>query len=173
MELTGTTCVLRPLVAPDAQSLARHANDREIWLNLRDGFPHPYSVDDARAHISRVAQQDPCTSLGIIVEGNAVGSVSLRIGHDIERLNAEIGYWLGREFWGRGIMSEAVRLATTYGFQRLGMRRVFAVPFTRNTASHRVLEKSGYVLEGTMRHSAWKDGELIDQYLYAAYEDRW
>jgi RimJ/RimL family protein N-acetyltransferase len=120
-----------------------------------------------------VAKQEPRRSFGIVVDGAAVGSISLVPGHDVERLNAEIGDWLGRELWGRGIVTEAVRAATGYAFAELGMRRVFAVPFTHNPASHRVLEKAGYAREGLMRHSAIKDGQLLDQHLYAAYDDRW
>ena len=165
--------MLRPPVESDAESLARHGDDRGIWLNLRDGFPHPYTVEAARAYIARVSRQSPVTSLMTVVDGNAAGGVSLRIGADIERFSAEIGYWLGREYWGRGIVSEAVSLATRHAFEVLGMKRVFALPFVRNAASHRVLAKAGYVLEGTMRHSAVKEGELMDQHLYAAYADRW
>lgn len=172
-EIPGSRCVLRPFVESDAGSLARHADDREIWLNLRDGFPHPYTTDDARAYIAHASRQSPVTSLATVVDGNAVGGVSLRIGSDIERFSAEIGYWLGREYWGRGIVSEVVRLATRHAFEVLGMKRVFAVPFVRNVASHRVLDRAGYVLEGTMRHSAVKEGALIDQHLYAACADQW
>ena len=93
------------------------------------------------------------------------------LGQDIERLSAEIGYWLGRPFWGRGIMTDAVRAATLYAFDDLELRRVFAVPFANNVASRRVLEKAGYVLEGTMKQSAIKNGMILDQYLYAAYAD--
>lgn len=171
--ITGSKCALRLPVESDAESLARHASDRRIWMNVRDGFPHPYTVDDARAYIARMSRQSLATSLVTVVDGNAVGGVSLRIGSDIERFSAEIGYWLGSEHWGRGIVTEVVRLATHHAFETLGMKRVFALPFVRNIASHRVLAKAGYVLEGTMRHSAVKEGELMDQHLYAAYADRW
>jgi ribosomal-protein-alanine N-acetyltransferase len=169
---TSDNC-LRPLHATDAQSLARHANDREIWLNLRDRFPHPYAKSDAEAFIARVAEEEPRTTFGIVVDGVAVGSVGLVPGRDIERMNAEIGYWIGREFWGRGIATDAVRAATDYAFRSLGMCRVFALPFVRNVPSHRVLEKAGYMREALMRRSAIKDGQVLDQYLYAAYDDRW
>ena len=171
--IIGSRCVLRPPVEPDAESLARHGNDREIWSNLRDGFPHPYTGADARAYIARVSRQAPVTSMVTVVDGSAVGGVSLRVGSDIERFSAEIGYWLGREYWGRGIVTEVVRLATRHAFETLGMNRVFALPFVRNVASHRVLARSDYVLEGTMRHSAVKEGEVLDQHLFAAYADRW
>ena len=171
MEIQCTACLLRPLVAADAEALALHANDRDVWLNLRDRFPHPYSLRDAEEYIATVMGRPLQTSFGIIVSGEAAGNVSLMLGQDIERRTAEIGYWLGRAFWSRGIVTEAVRAATLYAFDQLGMHRVFAVPFGRNPASTRVLEKVGYVREGILRRSAIKDGELIDQILYAAYDD--
>jgi len=173
LDIIGTTCRLRPLVPEDAESLARNGDDHEIWLNLRDRFPHPYTRADAETYIARVANQEPVTSLAIVVDGCAIGGISLRRGEDIERVNAELGYWIGRAYWGRGIITEAIRRATGHAFGALGLRRVFAVPFTRNVASIRALEKAGYAREGTMRRSAVKDGELLDQYLYAAYDDRW
>ena len=173
MELVCTTCRLRPLVPGDAASLARHADDREIWLNLRDRFPHPYTRRDAESYIAALPHDEPATRFGIVVDGSAVGGLTLVPGHDIERVSVEIGYWLGRALWGRGIVTEAVRAATGHAFAALDARRVFAVPFAHNAASHRVLEKAGYVREGTMRRSAVKDGVLHDQHLYAAYDDRW
>ena len=173
MELVAATCRLRPLRAADAPSLARHANDRDVWLNLRDRFPHPYAERDAAAYIAHVAGRTPTTSFTIEVDGEAAGSISLHPGRDVERVSAEIGYWLGRSHWGRGIVTDAVRLATRHAFATLALRRVFAVPFATNAASHRVLEKAGYVREGTLRRSAVKDGVLLDQLLWAAYDDRW
>ena len=171
MEITTPTCLLRPLVPADAESLARHANDRDVWRNLRDLFPHPYSVEDARGYIAMAAGRSPQSSFGIVVEGEAAGGVSLRPGTDVERASAEIGYWLGRAYWGRGVMTQAVRAATRYAFAELGMHRVWAVPFAHNTASCRVLEKAGYVLEGRLRRSAIKEGVVVDQWMWAAYDD--
>lgn len=165
------SCVLRPFVAADAPSIALHANDRDVWLNLRDRFPHPYSLADAEGWIAAVAARPVQTSFGIDVDGNGVGSISLMLHDDIERKSAEIGYWLGRAAWGRGIASDAVRAVTQYAFEQLGMHRVFAVPFATNAASCRVLEKAGYVREGFMRRSAIKDGVVLDQVLYATYDD--
>lgn len=169
MEIDCGTCLLRALIPADAVTLAALANDRDVWLNLRDRFPHPYSLADAEAWIASSSAHTPQTSFGIIVDGQAVGGISLMLGQDIERVSAEVGYWLGRPFWGRGIVSDAVRAATAYAFDELGMLRVFAVPFAHNAASRRVLEKAGYVLEGVMKQSAIKNGVILDQYLYAAY----
>jgi RimJ/RimL family protein N-acetyltransferase len=155
----------------DAETLARHANDRGVWQNLRDRFPHPYTTADAVAYIGLLAARPVQTSFGIEVDGQAIGSISLMLGDDVARRTAEIGYWIGREFWGRGIMPDAVRATTTYAFEALSLVRVFAVPFVTTRRSSRVLEKAGCVLEGVMRRSAVKDGVVLDQYLYAAYSD--
>ena len=166
------TCLLRPLELGDAQSLARHANDRGVWQNLRDRFPHPYSEADAVAYIEHVRARPVQTSFGIDVDGQAIGSISLMLGEDIARRTAEVGYWIGREYWGRGIMVDALQATTRYAFEVLDLVRVYAVPFVTTTRSSRVLEKAGYVLEGVMRRSAEKDGVILDQFLFAAYNDR-
>ena len=105
------------------------------------------------------------------MHGEATGGIGLELGSDIERRSAEIGYWLGQEFWGRGITTAAVRALTRYGFETLNLTRIFAVPFTSSFASIRVLEKCGYVREGTMRRSAIKEGVVIDQVLYALTDE--
>jgi ribosomal-protein-alanine N-acetyltransferase len=172
MDITCPLCLLRPLVAADAPVLARHANDRLVWQNLRDRFPHPYSEADAREYIAYASAKPVQTSFGIVVGGEAIGNISLMLGDDVARRSAEVGYWIGREFWGRGIAVEALRATTHYAFTQLGLVRVFAVPFATTTRSARVLEKAGYVREGVMRRSAVKDGAILDQLLYAAYDDQ-
>jgi RimJ/RimL family protein N-acetyltransferase len=171
MELRCERCTLRTFQPADAEVLAVHADNHAIWRNLRDRFPRPFVRADAEGYIARVARQSPPTSFAIDVDGLAVGSVSLHVGTDVERLSAEIGYWLGEPYWGRGITSDAVRAATQYAFGELALARVFAVPFARNAASARVLEKAGYQYEGRLRRSAVKEGELLDQYMYAAVRD--
>lgn len=171
MLLHTPCCTLRPFHPADAPSVARHADDRGIWRNLRDRFPHPYTLADAEAFIAHVADARPVTHFAIDVAGDAVGSVALRLGTDIERRSAEIGYWLGASYRGRGIAVAAVVAATEYAFGTLDLVRVFAVPFVHNVASVRVLERAGYVREGTMRRSAVKDGVVLDQHLYAVVRD--
>ena len=169
MQIDCPSCLLRPLVAADAESLARHANDHGVWRNLRDRFPHPYTVADAQAYIAHAAARPVQTSFGIVVDGEAIGNIGLMLGADIARRSAEVGYWIGRAFWGRGIAVDALRATTQYAFDSLALARVFAVPFATTSRSVRVLEKAGYVKEGVMRHSAVKEGRLLDQLLYAAY----
>jgi len=167
MEIVLSRCRLRPFRDGDQGSIARYANNRRVWLNLRDGFPHPYTRADADAWVRRVAGQDPPTQCGIEVEGDVVGGIGLTPQEDVHRRSAEIGYWLGEPFWGRGIMSEAVPAFTEYAFATFDVCRLYATVFEWNPASARILEKAGYVLEARMRKSVIKDGQTIDQLLFA------
>src|SRR5258708_993642 len=157
------TCDVRSWRASDAEALLRHANNRNIWLNLRDAFPHPYTKHDARAYIRSVRERTPETTFAIAVEDEAVGSVGVLLRTDVERLWAEIGYGLAEPFWGRGIATEALVALTQYAIGAHGLTRIYALPFAWNLASCRVLEKAGYVLEARLRRSAIKDGEITDQ----------
>jgi len=167
MELRGTKCTVRTYRPGDARSLAHHGNNRKIWLNLRDRFPQPFTEEGGASYIAHVLAAADAPSFAIDVGGDAVGGISLHRGTDIERLSAEVGYWLGEDYWGRGIMTEAIRLVTRHAFTTLDLVRVFAVPFAHNAGSCGALENAGYVREGLMRQSAVKDGRMIDQYLYA------
>lgn len=167
MRLVLPHCTLRDWRATDADALARHANDRDIWLNLRDAFPHPYRLEDAHRFLAMVAKQSPTTYFAIEVDGEAAGSVGLALNTDVERLSAEFGYWLARPYWGRGITTEAVRAFALDRMREHGLVRLYAKPYARNGASCRVLEKAGFQLEGTLSKSAIKDGVVLDQRLYA------
>ena len=166
MEIDCGVCRLRAWRAGDETSLVAHANDRDIWLNLRDRFPHPYTPEDAESWVT-LASANSESHLAIEVGGEAAGGIGFELRNDVDRVSAEIGYWLGRKHWGRGIMSAAVRGATTYAFTIFGITRLFALPYATNRASARVLEKAGYVREGFLRRSVIKDGVVLDQVLYA------
>lgn len=160
-------CEVRSFFESDAESIAQHANNRKVWINLRDLFPHPYTIDDAHAFIKSAQSQVPKTRFAIAVDGKAVGAIGYLLHTDVERVSAEIGYWLGEPYWGRGITTEVVKAVTKYAIKNHHLTRVYALPYEWNDASFRVLEKSGYLLEGRMRRSAIKDGKVIDQLLYA------
>jgi RimJ/RimL family protein N-acetyltransferase len=167
VRFTLSTCTLREWRRGDEPSLVRHANNRNIWLNVRDAFPFPYLPSDAKAWI-RLAATDALNHVfAIDVDGFAVGAVGVRTGEDVHRLSAEIGYWLGEEYWNRGITTEVVKAVTQYAFDSLGMARVHAEVFEWNLASMRVLEKAGFVREGVLKRSAIKDKRIIDQVVYA------
>lgn len=164
--------VVRDWREADAAELARQANDRRVWLGLRDVFPHPYSIDDARVFIGMAIGMSPRTLLAIEVEGRVAGGIGYVLRGDVERVSAEVGYWLGCEFWGRGIATTAVRLLTRHAFEaRPELRRLYAMPFATNTASARVLEKAGYRREAVLRQSVVKDGHVLDQFMYAILRD--
>jgi ribosomal-protein-alanine N-acetyltransferase len=167
MQLTLKSCEVRSWRTTDSEPLARHADNRTIWLNLRDAFPHPYTAHDAREFIKSVRHRSPETTFAIAVDGEAVGSVGFVLRHDVERVSAEIGYWLAEPFWGRGIATEALIAATDYAITTHQLTRIYALPFAWNAASCRVLEKAGYMLEGTLRRSAIKNGVITDQMQYA------
>ena len=166
MPLRLRRSLVRPWRLDDAGVLAEIANNRDIWLNLRDVFPSPYRVEDATQFLATVLGQDPRTSFAIEVDGAPAGSVGFRLGTDIERVTAEIGYWLGEPYWGRGIATEVVRSMTGWAIERYGLTRIFATVFVFNPASARVLERAGFIREATMRKSAIKDGAVRDQWLY-------
>ncbi len=161
--------VLRSFRHEDGPEMARLADNPKVWVQLRDAFPHPYRLEDARRFLEAHVGSVPETVVAIEVGDRFAGSVGLKRGMDVERVSAEIGYWVAEPFWGRGIGTASLVAATDWAFGQWPLTRVFAVPFARNAASCRVLEKAGYVLEGRMVRSAVKEGEVLDQLLYAAY----
>lgn len=160
-------CQIRSWQWGDEQTLPLHANNKAIWLNLRDRFPHPYTPADAHQWIESVVGACPETNFAITVGGEAIGGIGLVLHDDIERCSAEVGYWIGQTYWGRGIVTEALKAFSRYAFGAFDLTRLYAVPFLQNSASLKVLEKAGYQREGIMRRSAIKDGQIVDQALYA------
>jgi RimJ/RimL family protein N-acetyltransferase len=167
MELKLENCTIRNFIEGDEPSLVRHANNRNIWRNLRDRFPHPYVLDDAIWWVRFANSTTPITNFAIAVDGEAVGGIGLILRDDVYRRSAEIGYWLGEEFWGRGIVSSAVQAVTEYGFEKFDLCRIFAEVFEWNPASMRILEKAGYQFEGRLRKAVIKDRQIIDACIYA------
>jgi [ribosomal protein S5]-alanine N-acetyltransferase len=170
VRLELTRSVIRPWAETDAEPLQRHANNRNVSIHLRDRFPFPYEMEHARTFLGWLAKQPSPTVWAIEVNGEAVGGIGIELQSDVERVSAEIGYWLGEGLWGRGIATEALRAVTTEAFMRYDITRLYAVPFADHHASVRVLEKAGYVKEGLMRRSAIKDNKIRDQFLYATYK---
>jgi ribosomal-protein-alanine N-acetyltransferase len=159
---------LRRWRSTDVGTLQRYANNRKIWLNLRDRFPSPYTRSDAESWISLCeAEKELVLQFAIDSGGEAIGGIGFERLQDVHRLSAEIGYWIAEPFWGKGVATAAVGLATTYAFDVLEMERVRAMVFEWNPASARVIEKNGYAFEGRMRRSIIKDGRLLDSLLYS------
>jgi [ribosomal protein S5]-alanine N-acetyltransferase len=171
--MKGRFSTVRSWRTADVPSLVKHANNANVARQLRDRFPHPYTAADARRFIESVVSVRPLTTFAIDVDGEAVGGIGFSPGTDVERYSAEIGYWLGEPFWGRGIAPEAVRLVSQYAFDTCNVLRLFALPFADNVRSTRVLEKAGYTREAILRSSSVKSGVPRDQALYALINPAW
>jgi ribosomal-protein-alanine N-acetyltransferase len=160
--------ILRAWRHSDIPSLIRYANNRKIWLNLRDVFPHPYTRAEAEKWIAIChSNKGLTTHFAIELQGEAIGGIGCRLLDDVNCKTAEVGYWLGEPFWGRGIATTALKQTTDYAFRIFPLERVQATVFEWNPASARVLEKAGFVLEGRLRRSIFKDGRFGDSLLYA------
>jgi RimJ/RimL family protein N-acetyltransferase len=171
MEIKLSNCIIRNWRAGDEESLVRHANNPLVARNLRDAFPHPYTMEAAKGWIKQTSAESPVTNFAIEVDGQAVGAIGLVIQTDIFRRSAEIGYWLGEEFWGRGIVTEAVRAVVEYGFATFDIVRIFAGVFERNAGSMRVLEKAGFQFEARMKKAVTKEDHTMDDMIYVIIRD--
>jgi ribosomal-protein-alanine N-acetyltransferase len=163
----GGGFIVREFRSEDVPSLVRHANNEKVARNLEDRFPHPYGATDAEEWLEHVADQDPVTDFAIATTAELIGGIGFHIHQDVYRCTAELGYWLGETYWGRGIATRAVRSITVWAFASFPLERIQARVFATNPASCRVLEKSGYTSEGRLRHSVLKINVLMDQVVYA------
>lgn len=161
--------ILRPFKKGDEKSLAENINDKTIARNTLS-VPYPYTLKDARNWIERNLKEKKkknfkMLNFAIDVDGEVAGSIGF---HKIETGHkAEVGYWLARKFWNKGIMTEALKLLTNFGFKKLGFKRLSALVFPFNKASMRILQKAGYKLEGIQRKNAKKGGKYLDDYSFA------
>ena len=160
---------LRELQSSDAISIAKYANNSNIANNLRNIFPHPYTVEDARSFIneSRNNEEKNQYIRAIVVNQEVAGVIGCFIKDDVHCKCCEIGYWLGEDFWGKGIMTEAVKRMCREIFQSYDVVRIFAEIFSDNAGSIRVLEKAGFQLEGKLKNSIYKNGKVSDSFIYA------
>jgi len=160
-------CLLWPWREGDQESLVRYGDNRQVWRNMTDSCPHPYTLDDANRWLS-IANADPrSVHLAIELQGQAIGGIGAIAGRGIGVATADFGYWLGEPFWGRGLATAAAAAFKDHLVQSKRFARLQAGVFAWNPASMRVLEKIGFVREGVLRRSVTKDGELIDRVLYA------
>jgi [ribosomal protein S5]-alanine N-acetyltransferase len=167
MMIPTTFGSIRPWTLDDAGALVKYADNRNVSRNMRDAFPFPYTPASAEAFLEIVAGQNPTTFFAIATSDEPIGGIGVVLREDVHRLTAEIGYWLAEPFWGKGIVTEALTKFTDFAFEQFGLVRIHAEPYANNLGSCRVLEKAGYQLEGRMRSSVIKDGQILDQFLYA------
>ena len=160
---------IRKWAPSDAGDLAAALSNKKILDNLRDGLPYPYTEQDAREFISAMlaADEDETFAFAVTADGKVIGSIGAFRQGNIHRQTAELGYYIAEDYWGRGIMTEAVRQLCAHVFTHTDILRIFAEPFAHNLASCRVLEKAGFQYEGTLRRNAVKNGTVLDMKLYA------
>ena len=160
--------ILRRLAINDAKPLAQLANNRKIWDNLRDYIRYPYKLEDAINFIQFIGKEKPEQTFAICSKsGDVCGVIGLALQKDVYRDTAELGYWIGEPFWGKGIATKAVALITNYSFEQLDLRRIYAGVFDFNRASMRVLEKNGYAKEGVFKNAIIKNHQIYDEHRYA------
>lgn len=164
---------LRPWLPGDLHALVKYANNPNIARNMSDGFPHPYTEEHGRTFIDMATRDQPVHIFAIVVHGEASGGIGIHPQSDIQRKNAELGYWLAEPYWGQGIMPRAVRQMVDFAFETYDITRVFARPFGHNIASQKVLEKAGFVLEARIEKTLFKNGEFLDELIYAVRRDTW
>jgi ribosomal-protein-alanine N-acetyltransferase len=166
MILTGEHIVLRPFQKNDIKPVAFLCNNKKIWDNVRDSLPHPYTEKHAKEFILTCQAEDPQVTFAIEYRGDFAGCIGLLRQKDIYKLTAEIGYWIGEPYWGLGFATKAVNLLVDYGFDQLGLVRIYTGVFDYNKASQRVLEKAGFKLEGIFEKSVLKNGKICNEYRY-------
>lgn len=153
----------------DASSLAAALSNKNILNNLRDRLPYPYTEKDAEEYIDFILNSNPNDTFAyaIDVDGRAVGSIGAFRQRNIHFRTAELGYYLSEEYWGRGIMTIAVKQICEKLFSETDILRIFAEPFENNAGSRRVLEKAGFQLEGILKNNAFKNGKVSNMALYS------
>ena len=161
--------IIREWKIEDKTALAENLNNMNVLNNLRDGLPYPYTEDDAEDFIRAMlsADKDKSFAFAITLNGKVIGSIGVFRQDNIHYRTAEMGYYMGEKYWGRGYMTEAVKLVCDFVFENTDIIRIFAEPFAYNSASCRVLEKAGFRFEGVLRSNAYKNGNIVDMKMYA------
>ena len=146
--------------------LVRLANNEKLSARLRDSFPFPYGKKDGEDWIRVNTGTNPQTQFAIFANDQFAGGAGIILNTDIHKKSAEIGYWLGEPFWGKGIGTLAIGILVKYIFAHLDIVRIYAEVFSNNPASMRALEKNGFVLEAVLKKAIFKNSQLMDGYLW-------
>jgi len=168
--LISNRITLRPWREEDLASLVRHANNYNIWKNLRDVFPHPYTEEAGRTWLKIAVNETADLLYAIEIDGEAAGGIGAMFKEDVYRINAEIGYWLSEQYWGQGLMSATVNLLVDHLFLNYpAIRRIYADLFSHNAASAGVLKRCGFHLEAIHKNAVIKNGEILDEHRYVKF----
>ena len=158
--------IIRQWTMDDLLNLVKNANNINVWNNLRNYFPHPYTEEHAKSWIESAMLESPAMNFAIDMDGEAIGGIGLIFNTDVYIMSAEIGYWIGEDYWGKGIATEAIRQMIEYSFYYFDIVRIYAEVFENNKSSMRALEKNGFYLEGVRRKSVLKNNVLMDDYIW-------
>jgi RimJ/RimL family protein N-acetyltransferase len=169
MHIITPSSILRDWTVDDADSLVKHADNPRIAERMRNAFPSPYMMDDAKRFIAMATGPGPDLFLAIDVHGEAVGGIGIHRKSDVRCRSAEIGYWLSESYWVQGILTDAVSALVPVAFERYDIVRLHAGIFSSNTASMRVLEKCGFIREAVLKNAIWKNGVLLDEVVYVYF----
>ncbi len=167
----GTGCFIRSYEKDDIPNVARYANNHEIWKNMMDRFPWPYHKEDAETWVDIAMKEEPEQNFVIANPEGFIGAIGIKLQYDVYRKTAEMGYWLGEPFWGRGITSAAAEKFSDWAMDNYSLVKIFAGVFDWNPASARVLEKAGFELEARLKKAIYKDGKIVDQLYYARFRE--
>ncbi|MBA2329201.1 MAG: GNAT family N-acetyltransferase [Flavisolibacter sp.] len=159
--------ILRDWKEDDLESLVKYGNNYEVARFMADVFPHPYTMDAGKVFIAMANSQSPRHIRAIEIRGEAAGGIGIHPQQDIYKKNAELGYWLAEPFWGKGIITKAIKHMLHYGFLNFDVDRIYARPFGNNTRSQKALEKAGFVLEARLNKTIFKNGEYLDELIYS------
>ncbi len=162
-------CTIRKWKISDAKDLSVALSNPKILKNLRDGLPYPYTEKDGEEYITAMlsADENNTFAFAIALDDKVIGSIGIFRQENIHRQTGELGYYISEDYWGKGIMTEAVRQICGYVFENSDIIRIYAEPFAYNIASCKVLEKAGFKYEGTLRSNAVKNGKVIDMKMYS------
>ena len=166
-------CAIRKWRLSDRERLAEMVNNRRVQDNLRDGIPYPYTPEDGEEYIldQLAADETKTFAFAITLGDEVIGSIGVFRCDNIHFRTAELGYYIGEPYWGKGYATHAVKQICGYVFANTDILRIFAEPFAHNTASRRVLEKAGFQLEGLLRSNAVKNGVVLDMAMYALVKE--
>lgn len=158
---------LRPWATTDLDSLVAFANNAAIAKYMNDSLPHPYNEANGKAFIEFAIKDNPIHIFAIDLDGKAIGGIGIHPKYDVEQKNAELGYWLAEPYWGKGIITKAIKEMVVFGFKTYDINRIFARPFGTNIGSQKVLEKAGFILEARFEKTFFKNGLFEDELIYA------
>jgi len=162
---------IRPWIIGDEDDLVPQANNIKIFNNVRDYFPHPYTLEDGKKWIQLNQKISPVENMAILVDDKIAGSIGLKLQEDVYRKNAEVGYFLGEQYWGKGLTTIALKKFIEYTFNTFPVTRLFAPIFEYNIASIKVLEKNGFKREGYFKKSIYKNGEYFNEVILALLKE--